>query len=55
MMPLRATTRAQNRARYVAAERALNHKLRQAARQACGSQPFHSTDPPPGDDDPPPF
>jgi hypothetical protein len=55
MMPLRNTTRAQNRARYVAAERARNHKLRKAGREACEAAYFGGTGPPPVDDDPPPF
>jgi hypothetical protein len=55
MMPLRNTTRAQNRVRYVAAERAQNHQLRQAARQAYGAAHFGGTGPLCDDDEPPPF
>jgi hypothetical protein len=48
MMALHKTTRAQNRARYIATERHLNHQTRLSAQ--TGPAP-----PDPGDDDPPPF
>ena len=51
MMPLRKTTRAQNRAHYIAAERHRNRQTRQSGQVAqTGPAP-----PAPGDDDPPPF
>jgi hypothetical protein len=46
MMPRRKTTRAENRARYLAAERARNHKLRQAGRKAWEQAYFGSPDHP---------
>ena len=56
MMPRRKTTRAQNRARYLAAERARNQKLREARRQAWEASHFGGAAPPPEqDDEPPPF
>ena len=56
MMPRRKTTRAENRARYLAAERARNYKLRQARRKAWEQAYFASPSAPSdGDDDPPPF
>jgi Domain of unknown function (DUF222) len=51
MMPLRASTRAQNRARYIAAERDRNHQ----ARAATVAQPADGSPPPDPDDEPPPF
>jgi hypothetical protein len=47
MMPRRRRTRAQNRARYIAAQRHLNHQAHQAV--SCGPAP------PARDDEPPPF
>jgi hypothetical protein len=47
MMPKRRRTRAQNRAKYVAAERRLNRQARQAVSRGPA--------PPAGDDEPPPF
>jgi len=57
MMPLRTTTRAQNRARYVAEERARNRKLRAPHRQVSEAAYFGGPAPPGDndDDDPPPF
>jgi hypothetical protein len=56
MMPRRKTTRAENRARYLAAERARNHKVRQARRKAWEQAYFASASPPSDeDDDLPPF
>jgi len=54
MMPRRKTTRADNRARYITAERARNHKLRQA-RLITMEKANYSVTPPTDDDDPPPF
>ncbi|MGO9506961.1 MAG: hypothetical protein ACLPXZ_06300, partial [Mycobacterium sp.] len=57
MMPLRATTRAQNRARYIADERRHNHQARQA-QQARETSPATTQPTPPSrppDDEPPPF
>ena len=53
MMPLRATTRAQNRAQRIAAERRQNRDARMA-RHAEHST-YVGPPPPGGDDDPPPF
>jgi hypothetical protein len=57
MMPLRTTTRAQNRARYVAEERVRNRKLRAPHRQVSEAAYFGGPAPPGDndDDDPPPF
>jgi hypothetical protein len=53
IMPLRTTTRAQNRAHRIATERRPNHEAR-AARRA--EHPSYGGPAPPGaDDDPPPF
>jgi hypothetical protein len=54
MMPLRTTTRAQNRVHRIAAERRHN---RQARQPASPRQPAYSGPAPPGDsdDEPPPF
>lgn len=49
MMPLRNTTRAENRARYLATERAHNRQARHA------TQPAQTGPPPVGHDEPPPF
>jgi hypothetical protein len=57
MMPRRASTRAQNRARYIAEERRQNHQARQARQTPQTSwtaTQLTSTGRPP-DDDPPPF
>jgi hypothetical protein len=54
MMPLRATTRAQNRARYIADERRHNHQARQTPQtRPATTQPTPTNHPP--DDEPPPF
>jgi hypothetical protein len=53
MMPLRATTRAQNRSQCINAERARNCRDRQARREVCiGAQDIEYA---PTDPDPPPF
>jgi hypothetical protein len=54
MMPRRTSTRAQDRANRIDAERARNKELRESSENACGDAYFPSR-PPPGDDDPPPF
>jgi hypothetical protein len=51
MMPLRASTRAQNRARYIADERRRNRQARQTS--PATTQPTPPQHPP--DDEPPPF
>ena len=53
MMPLRTSTRAQNRARYIAAERHLNRQARQSVQVACAEA--NTASPPPDPDEPPPF
>jgi hypothetical protein len=53
MMPRRTTTRAQNRARYVATERRRNREARLARRAETWS--YTGPAPPTEDDDPPPF
>jgi hypothetical protein len=53
MMPLRTTTRAQNRANYIAAERRQNHAARIPRRAESSS--YVGPAPPATDDDPPPF
>ena len=55
MMPKRGRTRAENRARYVAAERRFNHRERQARK--IGREEAWVTAPSPGDlnAEPPPF
>ncbi len=56
MMPRRKTTRAENRAKYLAAERARNQKLREARRKAWLEAYFPTVAPSDtDDDDPPPF
>jgi hypothetical protein len=55
MMPKRRRTRAENHARYVAAERTQNRKAREARRQARQAAWFSPTPPADDDDDPPPF
>ncbi|AJP81240.1 13E12 repeat family protein [Mycobacterium tuberculosis] len=61
MMPRRASTRAQNRAHYIAAERHRNHQARRIAHQArrIAQAAVIATEthgpPPDPDDDPPPF
>jgi hypothetical protein len=53
MMPLRTTTRAQNRAHRIATERRQNHNARTAR---CGEHlSYVGPAPPSADDDPPPF
>ncbi|WP_293334078.1 HNH endonuclease signature motif containing protein [Mycobacterium sp.] len=54
-MPLRTSTRAQNRARYVKAERRLNRQSRQNYYSATQVTSQVTTQGDPGDDDPPPF
>ncbi|BBX98116.1 HNH endonuclease signature motif containing protein [Mycobacterium lacus] len=53
MMPLRTSTRAQNRAHYITTQRHHNHQARQSAHPATTLAETH--DPPPDPDDPPPF
>jgi hypothetical protein len=54
MMPLRTSTRAENRARYIAAERHHNRQRRQAVQPAQAAA--EDTDfRPPDADEPPPF
>jgi hypothetical protein len=60
MMPRRKSTREQDRAKRIDAERARNQELRDnhpenAPENACDDLYFPSPPPPPGDDDPPPF
>ena len=56
MMPRRKTTRAENRAKYLAAERARNKKLREARRKAWREVYFPTIAASDSDDDdPPPF
>ncbi|WP_197935777.1 hypothetical protein [Mycolicibacterium aichiense] len=50
LMPRRKTTRAQNRAKYVASERRRNRRQHSARHSA-----LLGPAPPPNDDDPPPF
>jgi hypothetical protein len=54
-MPRRKTTRAQDRAKRIDAERARNQELRESTGNDCDDAYFPSRPPPPGDDDPPPF
>jgi hypothetical protein len=54
MMPLRASTRAENRARYIADERRRNHQARQTPQTSPATTQFTPTEHPP-DDEPPPF
>ncbi len=57
MMPRRASTRAQNRAHYIAAERHRNHQARRIAHvvtQTATTAPETNGPPPDPDDDPPP-
>jgi hypothetical protein len=56
MMPLRKTTRAENRAKRIQAERRYNRQVREALQQARQT-PQQAVDhgPAPPDDDPPPF
>ena len=51
MMPLRKTTRAQNRAHHIAAERKRNRNAREQ-RSKTSALALHNTD---ADEDPPPF
>ncbi|MGZ4513626.1 MAG: hypothetical protein ACXVX5_02700 [Mycobacterium sp.] len=56
MMPRRKTTRAENRAKYLAAERARNKRLREARRKAWREVYFPTIAASDSDDDdPPPF
>ena len=54
-MPRRNSTRAQDRAKRVDAERARNRELRENPGNDCDDGYFPSRPPPPGDNDPPPF
>ena len=54
-MPRRKTTREQDRAKRVDAERARNQELRENPGNDCDDAYFPSRPRPPGDDDPPPF
>jgi hypothetical protein len=54
-MPRRKSTRAQDRAKRVDAERARNRELRENPGNDCDDGYFPSRPPPPGDNDPPPF
>ena len=54
MMPKRKATRAENRARYITAERARNLKLRQVRRKVL-EEAYFSVALPSAGDDPPPF
>jgi hypothetical protein len=53
-MPRRTSTRAQDRATRIDAERARNHELRERCENCCDDAYF-PTRPRPGNDDPPPF
>jgi hypothetical protein len=53
MMPRRTTTRADERAKRIHAERARNRELRENPETACPDTYFRSRPPPDGDD--PPF
>jgi hypothetical protein len=55
LMPRRKTTRAENRARYIAAERARNERAREARRRHVYAELLGHAPPSDGDDDPPPF
>jgi hypothetical protein len=56
MMPRRKSTRAQDRAKRIEAERARNRDIRENPETACDDPYFPSRRPPVGeDDDPPPF
>ncbi|WP_432443710.1 hypothetical protein [Mycobacterium tuberculosis] len=58
MMPRRASTRAQNRAHYIAAERHRTHQARRiphVVTQTATTAPETNGPPPDPDDDPPPF
>jgi hypothetical protein len=54
-MPRRTSSRAQDRAKRVDAERARNRELRENPEFVWDDAYFPSRPPPPGDDDPPPF
>ena len=54
MMPLRASTRAENRAHYIAQERRHNHQARQTPQTSWATTQPTPPDHPP-DDEPPPF
>ena len=54
-MPRRKTTREQDRAKRVDAERACNQQLRENPGNDCDDAYFPSRQRPPADDDPPPF
>ena len=55
MMPLRKTTRAENRARHIATERRHNRQDRQAERRERQAAYFGPAPPGDSDDEPPPF
>jgi Domain of unknown function (DUF222) len=54
-MPRRKSTREQDRAKRIDAERARNHEIRENPGNACDKTYFRSLPPPQGDEDPPPF
>jgi hypothetical protein len=54
-MPRRKSTRAQDRAKRIDAERARNQELSENPGECCDDAYFPSRPPPPCDDDPPPF
>jgi hypothetical protein len=54
-MPRRKTTREQDRAKRIDAERARDQELRENPGNDCDDAYFPSRPRPPGDDDPPPF
>jgi Domain of unknown function (DUF222) len=54
-MPLRDTTRTQNRAARITAERRHNHQARTTPQTSRATEQFTPNGPPPPDDDPPPF
>ena len=54
-MPRRTSTRAQDRATRIDAERARNRELREDPGNDCDDAYFPSRPRPPDDDDPPPF
>jgi hypothetical protein len=53
-MPRRTSTRAQDRAKRIDAERARDQQLRENPGNDC-DDPYFPSRPPPEDDDPPPF
>jgi hypothetical protein len=55
MMPRRTSTRVQDRANRIDAERARNHEFRHNLENDCDDAYFPTRPPPPDTDDPPPF